>query len=131
MRPATRLAWGLLCATLALGGCQRLSVEQKVSLDGAEPKQLDVEAPRYEQTVTVEVDSPSVPVLAYVVKTEDVEAAYRALVKGQEPENALAATKEKSAKVSITATIPAKTAYSVLLRAVGGGGEATLRIKGQ
>jgi hypothetical protein len=131
MRPANRLAWGLLCATLALGGCQRLSIEQKVSLSGVEPKQLDIDAPRYEQTVTVEVDSPGTPVLAYVVKTEDAEAAFRALVKEKEPENALAATKEKSEKVSITATVPAKTAYSVLLRAVGGGGEATVRIKGQ
>jgi hypothetical protein len=120
----------LLCVTWALGGCQRLSVDQKVSLDGAEPKQLDIEAPRYDQKVTVEVESP-VPVLAYVVKTAEVEAAFRAVVSGKAPENALAATPEKSQKVSITADVPAGTAYSVLLRAVGGGGEATLRIKGK
>jgi hypothetical protein len=131
MRPATRLAWGLLCAAFALGGCQRLSIEHKVALSGVEPKQLDVDAPRYEQKVTVEVDSPGVPVFVYVVKTEDAEEAFRALVKEKEPQNALAGTQEKSEKVSLTATIPPKTAYSVLLRGVGGLGEATIRIKGQ
>jgi hypothetical protein len=131
MRPATRLAWGLLCATFALGGCQRLNIEQKVTLSGIEPKQLDVDAPRYEQKVTVEVDSPGVPVFAYLVKTEDAEAAMRALEREKEPENVLAGTKEKSEKVSLTATIPAKTAYSVLLRPTGARAEATVRIKGQ
>jgi len=131
MRPANRLAWGLLCATFALGGCQRLNIEHKVALSGIETKQLDVDAPRYEQQITVEVDSPGVPVVVYVVKTEDAEAAYRAVMNEKEPEKALAATKEKSEKVSLTATIPPKTAYSVLLRGAGGTGEATVRIKGQ
>ncbi len=131
MRPVTRLAWGLLCATVALGGCQRLNVEHKVTLNGIEPKQLDIDAPRYEQKVTVEVDSPGVPVFAYVVKTADAETAQRALDREKEPENALAGTKEKSEKVSLTATVPAGTAYSVLLRPTGGKAEATVRIKGQ
>jgi hypothetical protein len=131
MRPTTRLAWGLLCATVALGGCQRLNIERKVSLNGVEPYQLDVDAPQYEQKLTVEVDAPGTPVLAYVVKADDAEAASKALLQEKEPANVLASTKEKSEKVSLPATIPAKTGYSVLLRSVGAKGDVTLRIKGQ
>ena len=131
MRPATRLAWGLLCATFALGGCQRLNVVQKVQLGGLEPKRLDVDAPRYEQKVTVEVESPGLPVVAYLVKTADAAAALQALEREKEPQDVLAGTKEKSEKVTLTATIPAGTAYSVLLRPTGGKGEATVQIKGQ
>ena len=131
MRPANRLAWGLLCATVALGGCQRLNIERKVSLNAVEPYRLDVDAPQYEQKLTVEVDAPGTPVLAYVVKTEDAEGAFAALMREKEPANVLAGSKEKSEKVSITATIPPKTGYSVLVRSVGAKGEVTVRIKGQ
>jgi hypothetical protein len=130
MRPANRLAWGLLCATVALGGCGGLSIEQKVTLNPVEPKQLDIDAPRSEQKVKVEVDAPGVPVLVYVVKTEDAEEAFKALIREKEPANTLAGTTEPSEKVSLTATIPAKTPFSVLLRGVGTKGEATVRIKG-
>jgi hypothetical protein len=131
MRPANRLAWVLLCATVALGGCQRLSEERKVSVSPMEPYRLDIDAPRYEQKLTVEVDAPGTPVLAYVVRTDDAEKAVLALQHEKEPENALAASKEKSEKVSLPATIPAGTAYSVLLRGVGATGDVTLRLKGQ
>jgi hypothetical protein len=131
MRPAKRLAWGLLALALLAAGCQKLEIEKKVTLDPLEPYRLDVEGPRYEQQVTVEVDSPGVPVAAYVVKEENVEAVLSALDRNREPTDVLAGTKEKSEKVSLSATIPAKTSYTVLVRSVGKRSEATVRIKGR
>jgi hypothetical protein len=131
MRPTTRLAWSLLGLALLAGGCQKLEIEKKVTIVPLEPYRLDIDGPRYEQQVTVEVDSPDAPVLAYIVKEENVEAAMNALDREKEPTEVLAATKEKSEKVSLSATIPAKTAYTVLVRTAGMRAEATIRIKGR
>jgi hypothetical protein len=120
MRPFARRS-ALLLALLALaGGCQRLHHEQTLSLGMAESQSIPVDAPRYNQQVAVTVTPTGGPVSAYLVKTDEVDRVITLLDGGKAPPaDAVFASKESKDRPEeyvLEGTVPANTAFSVLLR---------------
>ena len=109
-----------------LTGCQRLNDERTVSVSLGDPYSIEYSAPRYEQKVTIQVSSPGAPVSAYLVAEPDRQAAQLLLNQKKTPEKSLAG-KEKAEEFTLEATVPAKTAFVLLIRADKK--EAQVRVK--
>jgi len=120
MRSLTRFALGSLLVLALSSGCQRLNDERTVTLDGSEAyKLVEYDAPRSEQKVTVTVSSPGTPISAYLVTEGDKAGAMDALLQDRAPASALD-RKEKSEAIPLQGTVPAKTAFALLLKGTPG-----------
>jgi hypothetical protein len=86
------------------------------------------DAPRYEQKVNVQVSSPGAPISVYLVKAADGDAAVKAAArKGPD----VLASQEKAENISFDGTIPAKTAFGVVLQAEVKKAEAKVKVDGK
>ena len=121
------LLLGLLVVTAA--GCQRVNYEKTYTIEPGEMKSILFDAPRYGQEVTVQVSSPGAPVSVYLVKAADEDAAHRAASRGGGSD--VLAGKEKAEDISLKATVPAKTAYAVVLEAQTKKAEARVKVNGR
>jgi hypothetical protein len=126
MRRAARLACGLLVCLALAPGCQRLNDERTVQVGAGEAYKVEFDPPRSEQQVTVTLTSPGVPISAYLVKREDSAQAMDAALGGKAPASALDG-KEKGEEITLSATIPAKTGFAVVIK--GGSKKAEVKIK--
>jgi hypothetical protein len=112
----------------AATGCQRVHYEKTYTLEPGLKQSIVFDAPRFGQKVTVQVSSPGAPVSVYLVKAADGDAAIKAAERnGAE----VLARQEKSEDVSFEATVPAKTAYAVVLQADVKKAEAKVRVNGK
>jgi hypothetical protein len=111
MRPTA-----ILALLLAVAGCQRLNDERTVPLGPSQVHAVLYDAPRSDQKVSVTVSSPGAPVDAYLVLEKERQAVQDGLDRGQRPATAkVLAGKEKVEEASLEATVPAKSAFAVLL----------------
>lgn len=105
---------GLLVVLALAAGCQRLNYDKTITIDPGAPFTVNWDPPRYDQKLTVTVTSPGRPVSAYLVKESDQEAATKALQEGKKPPAALA-SQENAEEINLSATIPAKTGFTLVL----------------
>lgn len=121
----------LLTAMLPLtAGCQRLNDERTVTVPTGTIHSLEYSEPRSQQKVTIQIKSPGAPVTVYLVPKKDSEAAQNRLDQGKTPETPLAG-KEKVEEATLEATVPAKTAYVLLLRADKKKAEVHVKVTGR
>jgi hypothetical protein len=107
------LAGGVLAVLALLTGCQPLRVEKTYDIQSGGVQTLQIDAPRYEQKLKVEITSSS-PVSAYMVKAADQDAAEKALLTYKAPESSLAGV-DRSDNITFEATVPAKTEPALLI----------------
>src|SRR5262249_28210391 len=116
-----------LVITIASGCQSKLNVNRAVQLDPDRDSLITIDAPRYEQTVTVTISS-DVPVDFFACVERDKESLERTLAEGGKPANLLA-SKEQLQSESVEFKIPAQQG-AVLLFRCRKAGTATLQIKG-
>jgi hypothetical protein len=112
----TRTVWlAIPVMALGLAGCNRpLHFDRTLSMGPGDVKSFSVDPPRREQKVTVSFKSTETPVDVYVLLDKDLEAASNAIQNFKAPQGVLA-SKMKSRDGSVEATIPAKTAFGVIV----------------
>lgn len=105
----------VLCLLLlVLAGCgQPLDVRKDLTLEIGEVHCVFIDAPSREQKVVVSVTS-DVEVDAWIVKGQDEAAINKQMNLGQKPTDALSG-KQKITSEKIDATIPARTAYTIVV----------------
>ena len=135
MRPFARRSTLLVALLLLAGGCQRLRHEQTFSLDMGEVKSLQFDPPRYNQQVTVTVTPTGGPVSAYLVKTSEWEQVAAQLDSGKAPPaDAVFASwesKDQHEEYTLKGTVPAKTEFTLLLRAGRKKAEVKVKVVGR
>ncbi len=111
------LACLLVSAFLACAGCQRINMEKTVDLDTQEAKApFIVDAPSRDQDVTVIVTpEKGTPVDVYVVQEKDSAAALADLTNQRPPKNSLASLTKVASEGKVTAKVPSKNAYAVIV----------------
>jgi hypothetical protein len=126
MQRFRNLRCGLLVALLLAGaGCgQKLDYDSTVQLDAGQVQSMMIDAPKREQRVSVTVTSSSSPIDVYVVLDKDKEAGKQALLDGKKPAAALASQAETQ-DATLEATMPANSAFAILL----GGASKTSQVK--
>jgi hypothetical protein len=113
MRRTTTAA--LLCGSILLAaGCKPLDLERTVEVDPGSSYSFMIDAPKRQQKITIAVKSPGAPVDVYVVAEKDREEAEKGLLVLQPVKNALASS-EKVEDKTFEATIPAKTAFAIII----------------
>jgi hypothetical protein len=116
-------------------GCQRMKEERTVTIAPGGSHALEFSAPSYSQKVTVTVSPSGGSVSAYLVKTSEFSAVDSALDVGKPPPaDAVFARKEskdQAEEYSLEATIPAKTEYTLLLRAGPKGADVKVKVVGR
>jgi hypothetical protein len=116
-------------AGLAVGCQSRLNVERTYKLDVGTQQDLAIDAPRYDQRVSVSVKSDA-PVTVYVYLQKNRDAVVGALSKGKKPADVLA-TAEQTQSAEIEAAIPAKEPAMVTIETGAKAANATVTIKGK
>jgi hypothetical protein len=116
---ATILTRLLLLSVTALAGCSKVNFEQTLTLEPGAIKMYEIDAPRSQQKVRVDVDSAQ-PIDVDVALESDSAAVRQFLErerkadKGGTPTGLLAG-KQGVSQGSVEATIPAGKGFSVLL----------------
>jgi hypothetical protein len=109
----------LLVGLTLLTGCQRINTEAAWTLGPGDHNFLDFSAPAYNQKIRVTVTTSAEPVSVWVIKgmTEE-ELNTKMTLKNAPPEKAVFGARESKTKEDLTldATVPAKTAYMVVVR---------------
>ena len=131
MRLPRRPVW--LAAALALAaavGCQsRLSHEKEYHVESGSTFDVPIDAPRYEQKMTVTVSSDA-PMNVYVYLEKDRDAVQTALSRGKKaPE--LLAFKDQVQNDTLEVTVPAKQAPVVTLETGPKAANAKVKITGK
>jgi hypothetical protein len=123
-----------VCALLFLpvAGCT-FKYEDTVSLDQNDVKSRKVDGPSKDQDVTVTLSSPGVPIDAYLVLEEDRKKLESLLTGGAKPKekDGVLAAKEKAEEITLTARIPAKKAYAIILAGAQKKTDVKLKITGK
>jgi hypothetical protein len=128
-------ALAVLAAVLLAGGCQKLNVEKTITLDPIDIHEIDVDPPAYQQKVTVTITPTSGPVSAYLCTEANKQVVKNALGRDKAPpaDKVLGSRESKGGPEAYTfeATVPAKTAYSLLLKGGGKKTEAKIKLTGR
>ncbi len=132
MRRTARL---FLCASLPLllvAGCQPLNYETTYTIPAVGSQSTAFAAPRYAQKIKVTVTAQDGPVDTYVVKDPDGKYGENAPL-GKPPAESVIASKTstKAEEYTLEATVPAKTAYAILLYAHKKKTEVKLKVTGR
>jgi hypothetical protein len=128
IRPARAAVIGFL-VPLALAGCQsRLNDQRTINIDSGKDSFITLDAPRYDQTVSVTV-SADVPVDVYLFLEKDQAEVDRDVTLGKQSSKVLAA-KEKVQNDSLEGKVPAKQKPVLMIRSTKSG-TATLKIVGK
>jgi hypothetical protein len=117
-------------AAALLSGCQRLNYESSAKVPPFGVHRIEFDPPKYAQKITIETHSPGSPVSVYLVRQEDSDAAQDQLDKDKTPSASLAG-KDKSEDITLEATVPAKTAFSLLIRADKKSAEVRVKVTGR
>jgi hypothetical protein len=131
VRPRNGLLSALAAALLLAAGCQRLNDERSVHVMAGNIHEIGYSAPRYQQKLTVNVSSPGAPVTVYLVREGDEStAAQNKMNAGKEPVAPFAG-KEKAEDITLEATIPAGTAYVLLIRSDKKNADVKVKVTGR
>jgi hypothetical protein len=128
--PFRPLVYVLALGLLLGGGCRRqvLNDERTVLVQPGQLKSFPVDAPAWDEKVTVTVSSPGVPVGVYMVPGKVAEDA----IDSAKPPATSLAFQEKAEQATIEATVPAKTAFAVVLHNAGANpAQVKMTIKGR
>ena len=122
------LAFVLLLAT----GCQKINYEKSFEVAmGLQHPAIEFSAPAYSQKVTATITPEKCAVSAYLIKASDEAALEDALNKKREPAASLLlagktfSRNDPKQEIVLQATIPAKTAYKLIIK----GGNKTTEVK--
>jgi hypothetical protein len=99
-------------------GCSKLDAEKSATLEGGSFKAFSIDPPKSEQKVSVAVTSTGAPVDAYIVLEGDSNVALKIaedMMRGMKPPASVVESKPKITEGTLSATIPAKKGYSILL----------------
>jgi hypothetical protein len=108
----------IACLVLTNTGCnRRLNFHRSLTMGPGDVRSFSVEAPRSEQKVTFHFSSSEVPVDVYVALEKDIDAASSAIQNYKAPQGILA-SQLKAREGSLDVTIPARTAYGVIVGGV-------------
>jgi len=119
----------LLAGLLLLAGCQRVNLSTTWKLEAGEVYNLEVDAARGEQQVTATLTA-SGPVTACLVLEDDFPAARQALQNFKVPSNTLDC-KEQATDITLTATIPAKKKYYLVVGSARKETEVKVKVTGR
>jgi hypothetical protein len=111
-------------------GCQRLNDERAIHVPAGGIQPILYSAPTYAQKLTIHVSSPGAPITVCLVREEDREAAEAALDKDKTPTSTLAGM-AKGEDINLEATVPAKTAYALLIRADRKAADVQIQVNGR
>jgi hypothetical protein len=128
---STRIARAAVVGLILViaAGCQsRLNVERPIKLDQGKDHFVNLDAPKYDQTVALTLTS-DVPVDVYVFLERDQDEVDRLVTLGKSSEKLLA-SRTKVQSDSLEAKIPAKERAVVMLRP-SKSGTANLKIVGK
>ncbi len=123
------LTFALVAAT-TLSGCQRLTYENSVKVPPFGVHRIEFDPPKYAQKLTVEAHSPGSPISVYIVRQEESSAAQEQLENDKKP-NAPLASMDKSEDITLEASVPAKTAFVLLIRAEKKTAEVRVKVTGR
>lgn len=106
-----------VCFALILGGCQRVSSAKTETVEaGVVKAPFIIDPPDREKTVTVTVQPEAgTPVDVYVILGKDFDAVSNDMQAGKEPKNPLGGRKQIDKEAVITAKVPAKNEYAVVV----------------
>ncbi len=119
-----------MLAVLGLAGCQPIKVEKTISIFGGGVEALIFDAPRYQQKLNVQVNSPGAPVSVYLVLESDMDQARQEMERGKTPPSSLAG-KGGAEEITLEATVPSGKAYALLIRADKMKAEAKVKLTGR
>lgn len=123
----------LVLALLVLAGCgQKINLDRKIKLEPSDVQAIIVDAPKGEQNIVVTTSTPGAPISVFVVEEADLESAKQALLSGKAPAKHLA-KQEKTESGNLSAKIPAKTGYAIVLHSPPGtkSTEASVKVTGK
>ena len=124
---------GRLCLAgivfLVAAGCQKLSYEKTIKLKPGGIEALLITAPRTAQQVTAMVSSPGSAVEAFIVLEKDRPAVENSLQIEEKPTGPLA--QGRGEELTLSATIPAKSAYSIIVSGAQKTSEVKIKVTGQ
>ena len=112
---------------IAGAGCQsRLKIEKTITLDVGQISTIEIDPPRYDQTIAVTVMA-DVPVDVFVYLTKNQDAADRDIDLAKKSDLILGSA-EKVERGSVEARVPAKEKATVMIRSGTKGGSAKVVI---
>ncbi len=127
------IAWlGMTILLAAMAGCggQRLAVDKLVDLEPGEVKGAAIiDAPKNEQKIEVVYSSGESPINIYVILSGDVNVVASQLEKGAPKD--VVASKEKSKRDTLEATIPAGKDYGIYMSGALKKTQVMLKVKSQ
>jgi hypothetical protein len=123
-------------ALLVTTGCQRLNYTTTVQqLSPRQPHDINFSSPAYNQKVTITIEPTEAGVSAYLVNNDHVEKVNAMLKQGKEPEVSLVLGSHLSVgsaqKYSFEVSVPAKTPYTLLLKATGRATDVKVTVVGR
>ena len=128
---AGRARAALVAAIILVAGCQsKLNVERTVDFDAGLDTYIDIDPPKYDQTLSITVTSDT-PIDVYVYLKKDKEAAQRDAMLGKKNSSVVLAGKEKVQSDTLEAKVPAKEPAVVMIRSSSKAGTAKLKIVGK
>jgi hypothetical protein len=116
-------------AILGTAGCQKLAYEKVIKLKVGDIQAFPISAPRMTQQVTVTVSSPGSAVDAFLVLEKDRPAVENSLQIEEKPTGPLA--HGRGEELTLSATIPAKSAYSVIISGAQKSTDVKIKVTGQ
>jgi hypothetical protein len=116
MRTCTRLGFCLLMMALIVAvGCQKLNVKRTIHINPGDVQDVIIDGPRSEQKINVGITS-SAPIDVYVILSAEEQAVKSKLLAGQKPDDSKVLDKAlKVDSANLTATIPAKNEFRIML----------------
>ena len=133
MRGVSKSNAGILAiACVIFAGCQKINLEKTVDLDTQEAKApFIVDGPARDQDVTVTVTpEKGTPVDVYVVLEKDSAAALADMTSQRPPMNTLASRTKIDGEAKLTAKVPAKNAYAVIVGNANKNTKAGIKVEG-
>jgi hypothetical protein len=126
-----RLVLTLGLCFLGIAGCQKVNVNDTISLSAGSVEARTIDAPRGEQKIRVSVTSAE-PIDVDVVLGTNKAVAMDNLASGKRPAaDKVIASKLKAKTDTISATIPAGKEYAVLLSGAAKTTEVKLSVKSE
>jgi hypothetical protein len=117
---------------MASSGCGKFKHEATYSMDPGDIKLVNVDAPRGEQKVTVEISSPGAPVDVWLVLEDHYDAVSKKVNAGVHPDAAtVVASKVQLASGTLQGIIPAGKAYKVVITGARKKTDVTVKVTGE
>lgn len=123
----------LICFLMFTVGCQRVSQQKTEALEAMEVKApFIVDGPSSEQNVTVAVSpEKGSPVDVFIVLEKDRQAVTDDLQNGREPKKTLGGQRKIENDTTVTAKVPAKSEYAVIVGNSRKATKVTLKLDGR